>query len=82
MSVPKVKSRFFVTRCCMASCCGPGLLRVAAEQRIKRQIGDARQFLNLAADLAAETLGEERFSPKTGGRARAGRGGFRSLAKG
>ena len=40
----------------------PRFLRVAAEQGIKRQMGDARQFLHLAADLATETLGEKRFS--------------------
>ncbi len=59
----------------------PWFLRVAAKQRVKRQIGNARQFLHLAADLATQTLGEKRFRPKTGGRARAGRRGFGSLER-
>lgn len=45
----------------------PWFLRVAAKQRVKRQIGDARQFLHLAGDLATETLGEKRFSPRPAG---------------
>ena len=65
--MPKVSRMFPVTRCWMETW-EPGFGGVVGRQRIDGELRNAREFLNLAADLAGHSLRHDRLRADAGGR--------------